>query len=84
MTLPDERYRAIVQARRLLEDLLNPSSTPRVPPIIRQRASGALRHFPSMYELDRLAKHAPNLLQAEIEPVTRLILKHTETKDEQS
>ena len=44
MTLPDERYRAVMQAKRLLEELCDPKLTPRVAGGIRDRARGALRH----------------------------------------
>lgn len=62
MTLPDERYRALKQCKKLLEELCDPGRTPRVPSIVRDRARGALRHFPSDYDIDRLADECPNLL----------------------
>ncbi len=62
MTLPDERYRALKQAKRLLEELCDPGRTPRVPSLVRDRARGALRHFPSDYELETLADTCPELL----------------------
>jgi hypothetical protein len=62
MTLPEERYRALKQSKKLLEELCDPGKTPRVPSIIRDRARGILRHFPSDYELDELASNSPELL----------------------
>ena len=62
MTLPDERYRALMQGRKLLEELCDPGKTPRVPSIIRDRARGALRHYPSDYELERIADTCPDYL----------------------
>lgn len=62
MTLPDERYRALKQGKKLLEELCDPGKTPRVPSIVRDRARGVLRHFPSDYELERLADQVPELL----------------------
>ena len=62
MTLPDERYRALKQGKKLLEELCDPGKTPRVPSIVRDRARGILRHFPSDYELERLADQVPELL----------------------
>ena len=62
MTLPDERYRALKQGKKLLEELCDPGKTPRVPSIIRDRARGALRHFTSDYELERMADNSPELL----------------------
>ena len=65
MTLPDERYRSLRQGRKLLEELCDPGKTPRVPSIVRDRARGALRHFPSDYELDTMAQKCPELLDKE-------------------
>jgi hypothetical protein len=62
MTLPDERYRALKQGKKLLEELLDPGKTPRVPSIVRDRARAALRHFPGDYELDKIADSCPELL----------------------
>ena len=65
MTLPDERYRSIKQAKKLLEELCDPGKTPRVPSIVRDRARGALRHFPNDWELEKLADSCPELLDTE-------------------
>jgi hypothetical protein len=65
MTLPDERYRALKQGKKLLEELCDPGKTPRVPSMVRERARGALRHFPSDYELEQLARACPELLDTE-------------------
>ena len=62
MTLPDERYRALKQSKKLLEELCDPGKTPRVPSIVRDRARGALRHFPNDFELDRIADQCPEYL----------------------
>ena len=62
MTLPDERFRALKQGKKLLEELCDPGRTPRVPSIVRDRARGVLRHFPSDYELERIADNSPEYL----------------------
>ena len=62
MTLPDERYRALKQGKKLLEELCDPGKTPRVPSLVRDRARTLLRHFPSEYELDNIAEKCPDLL----------------------
>jgi len=46
MTLPDERVRAVQNARRFLRDLLIPSKTPKVPLAIRLAARQILKHYP--------------------------------------
>ena len=63
MTLPDERYKAIRNGKKLLEELCDPGKTPRVPSIVRDRARSALRHYPSDYELERIAETCPELLE---------------------
>ena len=62
MTLPDERYRALKQGKKLLEELCDPGKTPRVPSLIRDRARGALRHFPNDWELESIAEKCPDML----------------------
>lgn len=62
MTLPDERFRALKQGKKLLEDLCDPGKTPRVPSTVRARALGALRHYPDDYQLDQMADNCPELL----------------------
>ena len=62
MTTPDERYKAIKQAKKLLEELCDPGRTPRVPSLVRDRARGALRHLPSDFEIDQITTGCPELL----------------------
>ena len=62
MTLPDERFRALKQGKKLLEELCDPGRTPGVPSIVRDRARGVLRHFPSDYELEKIADNSPEYL----------------------
>ena len=62
MTLPDERYRAIKQGKKLLEELCDPGKTPRVPSITRDTARGALRHYPNDWELESIAEKCPDIL----------------------
>jgi hypothetical protein len=65
MTLPDERFRSLKQAKKLLEELCDPGKTPRVPGIVRDRARGALRHFPTDWDLEKMADNSPELLDIE-------------------
>lgn len=65
MTLPDERFRALKQSKKLLEELCDPGKTPRVPGIVRERARGVLRHYPNDYDLERMANSCPELLDTE-------------------
>jgi hypothetical protein len=60
--MPDERYRALLEGMRLIEDLLIPQVTPRVPGNIRERARWIMRHHPSQYDLERMADKMPDML----------------------
>jgi hypothetical protein len=81
MTLPDERYRAVKMAEQLLKDLCDPAVTPRVPKIIRQRASGCLRHYPGSWDMQRAAEGAPDVFAERMEPVTRLFKQYEQSKE---
>jgi hypothetical protein len=81
MTLPDERYRAVMMAEQLLRDLCDPNKTPRVPKIIRQRASGCLRHYPTTWDMDRASNQAPDVFQQRMEAVSRLIAQYEQSQN---
>ena len=73
MTLPDERYRAVLAAKTLLQDLM---VKPRIPREIRDAARGALRHYPSEYDLQQLEQFAPHIVQQRMEPLYKMIKQH--------
>ena len=77
MTLPDERYRAIKMAEQLLRDLCDPKVTPRVDARIRDRARGALRHYPGSYDLQQLEQAAPHVVQQRMEPLHKMVLQYS-------
>ena len=62
MTMPDERYRAIKHGKKLLEELCDSGRTPRVPSMVRDRARGVLRHYPSDWDIDTMAEKCPDML----------------------
>jgi hypothetical protein len=80
MTLPDERYRAVVQTRRFLFDLCNPQHTPRVPKLIRDTARIMLRHYPDEYDMKKTAQTSPDIFQERMEPVTKLFKQYEQSK----
>ena len=80
MTMPDERFRAVVQTRRFLLDLCNSDHTPRVPKLVRQTARDLLRHYPSDWDMQMAAEGAPDHFQERMEPVTRLFKQYEEGK----
>ena len=77
MTLPDERYRAVVQTQKFLVEIL---STPRVPKSIKDGAKYCLRHYPSDWDMQQAAEGAPHVFAERMEPVTRLFKQYEEGK----
>jgi len=80
MTLPDERYRAILHTQQFLLELCQPHVTARVPRVIRQRARALLRHYPSVWDLDRLAEKSPDVIIEKMEPLTRVVMTYQQEK----
>lgn len=80
MTLPDERYRAVVQTQRLLLEIL---TTPGVPKAIKDRARSCLRHYPSDWDMKQAAEGAPHVFAEQMEAVTRLFKQYEENKKSQ-
>jgi hypothetical protein len=79
MTLPDERYRAVMQTIDFLTEICN---TPRVPKIIKQRASTLLRHYPSAWDMKMAAQYAPNVFQERMEPLYRMVKQYEQDKED--
>lgn len=84
MTLPDERYRAVMHTRIFLHELLNPEKTPRVPKDVREHAHWLLRHYPNERELEQAAEGSPHIFQKEMEPLTRLVMQYDQEQKEQN
>ncbi len=80
MTLPDERYRAVVKTQEFLVEILN---TPRVPKAIKDNARWCLRHYPSAWDMKRAAENCPDLFQERIEPVTRIMMQYQQEQKEE-
>ena len=70
MTLPDERYRAVVQTKRFLLEIL---TTPRVPRAVKDQARACLRHYPSDYDMQLAAHEAPTVFQERMEDLHRFV-----------
>lgn len=82
MTLPDERYRAILWAKRFLEEVAyDKKKYPRVPKAIRTEAYNILRHYPNEYDMMRASQKAPDVFQERMEPLYRMIKQHEQDKE---
>jgi hypothetical protein len=80
MTLPDERYRAVVQTAKFLESLSYSSETKRVPLAVRQEARRLLRHYPNDWDMNAASQLAPHVFQERMEEVTRLFKQYEKGK----
>ncbi len=79
MTLPDERYRSVKQTRDFLWKLAG-GEFPRTPKVVKQYASSLLRHYPSEWELDRIADASPDIMAKRMEYVQRMFMKYEQGK----
>ena len=77
MTLPDERYRAVIQTQKFLVEIL---STPRVPKAIKDQARWCLRHYPSEWDMQRAANGAPHIFTERMEPLYRMVKDYEQKK----
>jgi hypothetical protein len=82
MTLPDERYRAVVQTRRFLLDLCNPQHTPRLPKLVRETARSMLRHYPNDWDMQIMAREVPAMFQERMEPLYRMVKQYDQDKQD--
>jgi len=81
MTLPDERYRAVIQTQKFLLEILK---TPRVPKSIKDNARYCLRHYPSEYDMSKAAQTSPDIFAERMEDVTRMIKVYERSKAEKN
>jgi len=84
MTLPDERYRAVLSARELLVEIANSGGRwKRVPKELRLYCSHALRHYPTQYDMEAMTHKAPELFQKRMEPLTKMIMVYDQEQKEE-
>jgi len=85
MTLPDERYRSVMWAKRFLESVAyDRKNYPRLPKKVRGEAHSILRHFPSEWDMERASNGSPDVFQKRMEPVSRLIQQYEQSKAEKN
>jgi excinuclease UvrABC nuclease subunit len=77
MTLPDERYRAVVQTQKFLREIL---TTPRVPKAVKDQARYCLRHYPSEYDMKKVSQTSADIFQERMDDLHKFLLKGKEMK----
>ena len=84
MTLPDERYRAVMWASRFLQDLAHDRKKyPRIPKAVRHEAYSILRHFPSSWDMQRASNGVPEVFQERMEPLYRMVKAYEQDKKDE-
>ena len=81
MTLPDERYRAVMQTQRFLLRLL---TTPRVPKAVKDEARACLRHYPNEYDMKKVSQTSADIFAERMEDVTRMFKQYEQTQAEKN
>jgi hypothetical protein len=82
MTLPDERYRAVMQTAKFLQALSHSSELKRIPLEVRKEARALLRHYPSEYDMNKVSQTSPDIFQERMEDVYKLIKTYEAKKHE--
>lgn len=80
MTLPDERYRAVVQTEKFLQEILY---TPRVPKAIKDQARWCLRHYPSAWDMKQAAEDSPRVFAERLDPLVKLVWQYDDEINQQ-
>jgi hypothetical protein len=62
MTLPNERYNSILNTENFLKQLMTASNLPHH---VRENARWCLRHYPTKFDLDEIARACPDVLADE-------------------
>lgn len=80
MTLPDERYRAVVETEKFLKEIIN---TPRVPKAIKDQARWCLRHYPSEWDMKQAAR-STDVFAERMDDLHKFLLKGKEVNENRS
>jgi hypothetical protein len=82
MTLPDERYRAVMQTAKFLQSLSYSSEIKRVPLAVRQQARALLRHYPTEYDMKKVSQTSADIFAERMEDVERMFKRYEQSKAE--
>lgn len=86
MTTPAERSRAFLAGLELIQALLSPKQTPRVPVEVREWARSVLRHYPTASELQLALESAATAAEPLGRPLfdTQVLEAHQSRQDSSS
>lgn len=80
MTLPDERYAAVMRTKDFLVSLSQHRSG--VTKQLKEEIRSLLRHYPGEYDMQRAAELAPEVFQVRMEPLYRMIKQYEQDKED--
>ena len=75
MTMPDERYRAVLAAKSLLEEIAYGQTIKRIPKELRTRAHTVLRHYPNAWDMDRCVE-GNQVFAKSLDPLYKMVKRH--------
>lgn len=81
MTLPDERYRAVVETGKFLQELL---SLKGVPKEVKESARWCLRHYPTELDMQYAARDVPRIFAEKMEDVHRMMAVYEQGKNNET
>ena len=86
MTMPNERYNAVIRTEQFLKDLCDPKKTPRVPKEFRKQAYYCLRHYPSKHHMDVAGSVIPHVFESQdkLDDLSLLLYGYEEKKNARS
>jgi hypothetical protein len=80
MTLPDERYRAVMWAGKFLQSIADKRSG--LSEEMKVEARNILRHYPSEWDLEEAAEGAPHVFAKRMEELYRMVKQYEQDKNE--
>ena len=80
MTLPDERYRAVMWAGKFLQSIANTRSG--LSTELKDEARNILRHYPNEWDLEQAAEGAPQVFAKRMEELYRMVKQYEQDKND--
>ena len=80
MTLPDERYRAVMWAGKFLQSIADKRSG--LSEEMKVEARNILRHYPSEWDLEEAAEGAPHVFAKRMEDLYRMLKQYEQDKND--
>jgi len=80
MTLPDERYRAVIWAGKFLQSIADKRSG--LSDEMKTEARNILRHYPNEWDMEEAAAGAPRVFAKRMEDLYRMLKQYEQDKND--